>query len=74
LIARAVTIHELGHLTDAVPAHRMQTVAQLARHCAMSWEMFARKLEHRAELSAELAAQEPADVAGPVRRRVIGGL
>ncbi|NRQ39757.1 ParB N-terminal domain-containing protein [Nonomuraea sp. NN258] len=47
LIARAVTPEDFSRLTDAVPAHQAQSVAQIARQCAKSWEMFARKLENR---------------------------
>lgn len=44
LRARTVTVNDLIHLVDAVPAHRAETIAQYARECARSWETFARSI------------------------------
>ncbi|AZQ74456.1 MULTISPECIES: ParB/RepB/Spo0J family partition protein [Streptomyces] len=52
ILLRLLNAHAMGgdrwrRLLDAVPAHRRQTVAQAARHCAASWMRFATELERR---------------------------
>ncbi|MFD8998792.1 hypothetical protein ACFVZS_29350, partial [Streptomyces abikoensis] len=53
ILLRLLNAHAMGgdrwrRLLDAVPAHRRQTVAQAARHCAASWLRFASELERQA--------------------------
>ncbi|MEU3353669.1 streptomycin biosynthesis protein [Streptomyces sp. NPDC037389] len=53
VLLRLLNAHAMGgdrwrRLLEAVPAHRRQTVAQAARHCAASWLRFATELERRA--------------------------
>ncbi|MFF4158680.1 ParB/RepB/Spo0J family partition protein [Streptomyces sp. NPDC001678] len=53
ILLRLLNAHAMGgdrwrRLLEAVPAHRRQTVAQAARHCAASWLRFANELERRA--------------------------
>ncbi|MCC3774720.1 streptomycin biosynthesis protein [Streptomyces sp. UNOB3_S3] len=52
-LLRLLNAHAMGgdrwrRLLDAVPAHRRQSVAQAARHCAASWLRFATELERQA--------------------------
>ncbi|MEU6039500.1 ParB N-terminal domain-containing protein [Actinomadura sp. NPDC047616] len=51
LNTRSLTVADWYVLVDAIPPHRLTTIALIARQCADSWERFADALEERANPS-----------------------